>query len=173
MLPVVAEPAGRGSDSFDLRRLKRFASLAVDADGREHLALTDGYRRIRVDVAHGTLLEGPVRLIYQIAGLGSARSAILSLRRLIALHECRAFSRRLYPRESPASRIVAALRVHDALRAGASQREIARGLFGADTPWPGPGESVKSNVRRLIALAGRLSAEDGYRTLLSARRIGG
>jgi hypothetical protein len=162
---VIAEPGAGIPDAFELRRLRRFAAVAVGADGREHLALSDGFRRVRIDIVAGTLLDGPVRLIHQITGLTSARPAILSLRRLIALHECRAFSRRLYPRERPATRIVAALRVHDALACGASQREIAQGLFGDDVAWPGPGESVKSSVRRLIALAERLSG-DGYRTLL-------
>jgi len=58
------------------------------------------------------------------------------------------------PREPRLGRLVAALRVHDALADGASQRDIGLGIFGDD--WPGDGEHLKSRVRRMIPFAAEL-----------------
>jgi hypothetical protein len=64
------------------------------------------------------------------------------------------------------------LRVHDALAAGASQREIASVLFGAErveADWLGTSESLRSRVKRLVRDA-RAMARGGYRSLLRRRR---
>lgn len=61
-------------------------------------------------------------------------------------------------------RLVEALRVADALAAGASLRDIGVGAFGTD--WPGDGEHLKSRVRRRVALAAELSRA-GPRGVLS------
>lgn len=58
------------------------------------------------------------------------------------------------PRETALSRLIAALRVQDALADGASQREIGLGIFGKE--WPGDGEHLKSRVRRMIPYASKL-----------------
>ncbi|WP_233503687.1 DNA -binding domain-containing protein [Sphingomonas psychrotolerans] len=77
----------------------------------------------------------------------------------------------LYPPDRRVDRWILALRVHDALVAGASQREIARVLFG-DLPANGEGDrrsdSLRSRVRRLVADA-RLLAGGGYRALMRWR----
>ena len=74
------------------------------------------------------------------------------------------------------ARWVLALRVHDALVEGASQREIAIGLFGAERVgehWRGGSDSMRLNVRRLVGLARRL-AQGGYRTLMTrSAEVGG
>ncbi|MCG7349865.1 DNA -binding domain-containing protein [Sphingomonas sp. ACRSK] len=51
-------------------------------------------------------------------------------------------------------RLVEALRVGDAIAAGASQREIGLGIYGGE--WPGDGEHLKSRVRRMVPLAAEL-----------------
>lgn len=58
------------------------------------------------------------------------------------------------PREVGLARLVAALRVSDALATRASQRDIGLGIFG--TEWPGDGEHLKSRVRRMIPFASKL-----------------
>ncbi|MBV2147522.1 DUF2285 domain-containing protein [Sphingobium sp. AS12] len=64
------------------------------------------------------------------------------------------------------ARLVDALRVGDALREGASQRDIALGIYGGD--WPGDGEHLKSRVRRMIPLACAL-VRAGPRAVLAGR----
>ena len=75
------------------------------------------------------------------------------------------------PPDRRVERWILALRVHDALLAGASQREIARVLFG-DASGQGGGDrradSIRSRVRRLSADARRL-AGGGYRALMRRR----
>ena len=60
------------------------------------------------------------------------------------------------------------LRVHDALAAGANQREIAEELFGpaARAPrWRSEASTIRSQVQRLVRGA-RSMMDDGYRLLL-------
>jgi hypothetical protein len=101
-------------------------------------------------------------------GVASAEPKILPLRRLIDLCRRRRFSVSLYPPDRRVDRWILALRVHDALMAGANQREIARALFGGALV-QGEGDrrsdSLRSRVRRLVADA-RLLAGGGYRALM-------
>lgn len=126
--------------------------------------LSDGLRRVRIDIEHGSLTAGfPVVLRYLIHGLASAEPKLLPLRRLIDLLRHRRFSRRLFPQDARAVRHILTLRVHDALTAGASQREIALELFGeADAT---RADSIRSRVRRLVREARRMAA-GGYRSLM-------
>jgi hypothetical protein len=67
-------------------------------------------------------------------------------------------------------RLVAVLRVSDALAAGATQREIARALFGAaavERDWNDRSDALRSRLRRLVRDARALTA-GGYRQLLRA-----
>jgi len=60
------------------------------------------------------------------------------------------------------------LRVHDALTAGASIRDIGIMLYGLariEAEWRDPGESLKSQCRRFIASA-RAMASGEYKDLL-------
>lgn len=137
-----------------------------DADG-EHIVLSDGWHHIRLDLAAGSLAMGaPVILHYHLRGLASAEAKVLPLRRFLELARHGRFARSLFPDDRLAARQILALRVHDALVAGASQREIAAVLFGpADAP---RADSLRSRVRRLVREARRLAA-GGYRSLLSGK----
>lgn len=68
------------------------------------------------------------------------------------------------PRKPGLARLIAALRVRDALAAGASQRDIGLGIFGKE--WPGDGEHLKSRVRRMIPFAAEL-VKAGPRAVLT------
>ena len=60
------------------------------------------------------------------------------------------------------------LRVHDAVRDGASQREIGAALFGDERvghDWSDGSDSLRSRVRRLVREA-RDMAQGGYRQLM-------
>lgn len=152
-----------GDSSFDLRALAVTAVVAVAPDGREHVVLTDGYRRLRMDIISGSVLDGPVCLQYQLQGLRLLDAQLLTLRRLIALVRTGRFAKTLFPPDLYAGRIADALRTHDALAVGASQREIATQLFGADMVdrgWSGSSDFLKSRIRRLVRLARQMAAGD-------------
>ncbi len=168
-LAVTAVPAGsEDPDAIDPAALAPWLSLVTGGDGREHAVLSDGLRHIRLDVLSGTLGDGPVILGYCLSGRVSAAPKILPLRRLIALAGERRFLSSLFPVDPRVARWIEVLRVHDALSEGASQREIAQVLFGAERvtrDWHDGSDSLRSRVRRLAAEARRL-AKGGYRFLM-------
>jgi len=172
-LRVVALPADAGHpDAVDPLALQPWLTMVADHEG-EHAVLSDGWHHIRLDVARGSLAAGQaVVLEYHLRGVASAEPKILPLRRLIDLYRNRRFSVSLYPPDRRVDRWIVALRVHDAIAAGASQRDIARALFGDDSANSAEDEradSLRSRVRRLVAVARRMAAGD-YRALLGARR---
>lgn len=172
VLPVAAHPADSGAaDQFDHRRFARWLYIAVDPEGREHAVISDGYHRVRIDVEEGSLAAGhPVLLHYLIAGTvgGDAEAQLLPLRRLAGLYRTGRFLPALFPREQKVERMIEVLRVADALSTGASQRDIAAGLFGSErisSDWRSVSDSLRSRVRRLVRDA-RNMAKGGYRRLL-------
>jgi hypothetical protein len=164
---VPADPAD--PDSLRLDRLAPWLAVAAGPDGREHVVLSDGWRHIRLDIEEGRLTgHEAVLLHYRLRGLASAESRLLPLRRLLSLCRHRRFARSLFPRDPHIDHGIEVLRVHDALRDGASQREIAAILFGADRvgrDWNGASDSLRSRVRRLVREA-RAMACGGYRQLM-------
>lgn len=153
---------------FDLDQCESKAALVQARDGDEHCLLYRGRNHIHLHVIDGTLLEGPVQLRFYIGWSGVFEPAISTLRRFLYL--CR--SGDILP-DRPVSdrtrhRALSMLRVHDALTAGASIRDIGIMLFGLariEAEWRDPGESLKSQCRRLIAAA-RTMAAGGYKELL-------
>lgn len=171
-LRVVAEPAAdddADADALFLDRLAPWLTIAVDAEGREHAVLSDGWHHIRLDVEAGSLLASrAVVLHYEIAGIARAEPKVLPLRRFLALARHRRFMVTLFPPEPRIGRLIDMLRVHDALVAGASQREIAEALFGRERASKGwhSADSWRSRVRRLIADA-RAMAAGGFWSLMN------
>lgn len=165
-----------GPDAIDPRRLRQWLVLVTDADGREHAVLSDGWRRIRIDVEEGSLsTDGPLLFQYRLSGLASAQAKLLPLRRLLQLCRTGRFGAALFPPDRRVGRWIQVLRVHDALRASATQREIASVLFGearAAADWRGASDSLRSRVQRLVRDA-RAMGRGGYRTLLAGRDKGG
>ena len=167
VLGVEAGPPD-GEEAFDVERLCAASTLAPGADGREHLLISDGFRAIRIDVLAGTIAAGACGLRYRLMGLAGAERPLLTLRRLLALWRTDRFSGSLHPRETRAKRWLTMLRAHDALAAGADQREIAAVLLGAEAGeprWRSRCPHVRSQVQRLVRGA-RHMASGGYRQLL-------
>ena len=168
VLKVEARCTGIG---FDLERVAKFATVVIDEQSHEHVVLSNGKQRIRIDVEDGTMLEGPVTLkilcttpMNELA-LTSALSRAGLLWRLgrMPLIEQRI--------DQQIERLTMALRVYDALASGASHRHIARALFGDDRvakEWNGTSDAMRSTIRRLVRLANRLAAGD-YRSLMQPR----
>lgn len=171
-LRMVASPAGSDqSDRFDPGRFHGWFALVTDPAGCEHAVLSDGYHHIRIDIEEGSLAAGrPVLLRYALEGVvgAGAETRLTPLRRLIGLYRTGRFLPALFPPDRRVERALDVLRVHDALHAGASQRDIALVLFGTEripADWRTVSDSLRSRVRRLVAEARRM-AGGGYRRLL-------
>jgi hypothetical protein len=172
-LRVIAVPSDPADpDSIRTERLAPWLAIATDSDGREHAVLSDGWHRIRVDVEEGSIArEEAVLMHYRLLGIASAEPKILPLRRFVELCRHGRFARSLFPRDPRVERWLKVLRVHDALAAGASQREIGAALFGEDRillDWSEQSDSLRSRVRRLVRDAHTM-ARGGYRYLLQRR----
>lgn len=170
MVAVRAEPVSPGyPEAFEIARFARIATLVMDAAGDEHLVLSDGWRRIRLDIVQGSLNGArPVRLHYLVSGLTGVEAHLLTIRRLLGLSRHGRFVRGLFPAESGIDRRIEALRVGDALAAGASYREAAIVLFGEDrvkVEWKARSDYLLTRVRRR-ALEAQHMAGGGWRTLL-------
>jgi hypothetical protein len=174
-LPIRISPLPQGAalaDGIDPARLAPWLTLVAEKDG-EQAVLSDGCRRIRLDVLEGSLRDGgPVQIHYGLCGLARAGRQIVALRRFLDLVQRGGFARGLYPLDPRTGRMVTMLRVHDALAEGMSYRDIGRFLFGEDRvrgEWDGPSDSLRGRVRRLArdALA---MARGGWRQLLHRER---
>jgi hypothetical protein len=169
VLPVEALATARTEAGlFDPERLWPLATIITHTSGHEYVAFSDGYHRIRLDVIRGTMRDGPVHLRYKLEGLAELEVKILTLRRLLALYRLGRFARNLHPLDRFAPRWVAALRAHDAVGQGASQREIAAVLYGEKSTVLGcehGSDFLRLRVQRLIRM-GRHMVAGGYLTLL-------
>lgn len=116
----------------------------------------------------GSLLNGPVTLRYDIAWSDDVDWKVATLRRFLYLCRTGNLPKPPIVNNQRSKRLIRALQVHDARVLGASIRDIGVMLFGMDrvrAEWPGTGEALKSQCRRLIALADFMAA-GGYKTLL-------
>lgn len=138
----------------------------TDAEG-EHVVLSDGHRRIRIDLAEGSLARGePVILHFQLSGVISIEPAMTTLRNLIMILKYRRFAPSRYPSTAHIDRHLMVLRVRDALATGASQREMTNVLFGHATS--DRADSLRSRVRRLVREARRMT-KGGWRHMMRDR----
>lgn len=159
VLKLVALTAGGFGMRFDLRR-SGVPATVVRREGCEHVRLGRGRAAVRIDIVSGSLLDGPVALVHDLADADEVTIGVL--RRF--LHLCR---RGNLPEVRPSAnqrwqRQVLGLRVADALAQGASIRAVGVMLFGAERvrkEWSE--EALKSQCRRLISFA-RGMAGGGY-----------
>lgn len=159
MDPFVLEASAEvGGCLLDLSRLDYRVVLA---DGRNHLLLELPAGMLQLDL-RGTGDQREIVAVRPTIDLARPiEPQFHSARRLAALL---AGVPEPVPREAGLTRLVATLRVGDALAAGASQRDIGLGIFGGD--WPGDGEHLKSRVRRMIPFAAEL-VKAGPRAVLT------
>lgn len=148
-------PAYSAENAFDLHQYGGFATVLILEEGFEAVLLTDGVRHLQLFVLEGSVLSGPVYLRYALSGFKYLETRIMSLRRLVGLHQQGRFVQKLYPMETKADRWVHALRAYDGYAAGASQRDIAIALFGesAADEWAEGSDFMRLRVRRLLAYA--------------------
>ncbi|MDC7675192.1 DUF2285 domain-containing protein [Asticcacaulis machinosus] len=168
VLMVRTLPAFTPENAFDLHSYGALATVLILEEGFEVVLLTDGVRHLQLFVLEGSVLNGPVYLRYALSGFNHLETRILSLRRLIGLHQHRQFVPKLYPMETKAERWVLALRAFDGYLEGASQREIAIGLFGrkaVEDDWNGQSDFLRLRIKRLLS-HGRFMTQGGYGRLL-------
>jgi hypothetical protein len=154
---VAADAAGARAaraELFDLLRLAPLANVAITSDGSEHWLFSDGNWLLRLDVIEGTLFGGPALLRFRVEGLTSLPPRLQTLGHLVRLTESpeaglgvRATKR--------TERWIIELRTADALEQGASQRQIARSLFGdnADQAWRLDSDAYRLRTQRLVRSA--------------------
>jgi hypothetical protein len=172
VLAVEALPASQNDpDAFNIRRFEHLATVLRRADGTEHLLLSDGQRRLQLDIIAGSVLAGPVRFRCVLADSSKIEAKLLTLRRLILLSRLGRFPRGLYRPESRARRWAMALQAYDGRREDAGHRDIAGALFGdkmVQDDWSGRSDYLRSRVQRLLRTANSL-VDGGYRALLQGR----
>jgi hypothetical protein len=153
VLSVHAEPVMPGDeDAFDARR---FASLVtvLRLPGAEHLLFSDGLRHLQLAMINGSVLDGPVRFRYVLSGFQKIETKALVLQRLGHLWRQGRLPHHLYPVERRAARWIQQLRALDGMRAGASYREIAVGVFTeriVREDWSGRSDYLRLRIQRLI-----------------------
>lgn len=144
-----------GDPRFDLSEHDG-AFIAV-GDGGEHALIPLADIELRLDVITGTLRAGPVALAIRVARFDQLEFRMHMVRQLVALLTGTPSPR---PFADPRlARLVAALRADDGVIAGASLRQVAAALLGESRiagEWPGEGEYIKSYIRRLATLGGRM-----------------
>lgn len=144
------------------------ATVARNDNGREYIALSDGWRRLRLDVVEGSIGDAAwVRLDYRLTGFQSLEPRLQTLRRLAGLRREGRFNARQFPAPAGLPRRLEALRVADGLRAGASYREVAEALFGearVRADWRTRSDYLLSKIRRR-AIEARHMLAGGYRSL--------
>ena len=155
-------------DALDLGGLRRFTFLVRSDSGQNYIALSDGWRRLRLDVVAGEMRERSwVRFDYCLSGFSDLEPRLRTLHRLARLKRDGRFVADLYPVPSGLPRRLEALQVADALGAGASYRDIAVALFGearVSTDWRTRSDYLLSRIRRRAAEARHMLA-GGYKAL--------
>lgn len=157
-------------DAFDLRALAVPATIVKDARG-EDVSIGRGRTAVRLSIRAGTLLNGPVRLVYKLAGRHQLARRLLALRQLEALMRLRRVPRPLAVPALNGDRHMMLLRTLDALAAHRSARAVAIALFGEEVvarDWGHESDYLRMRTRRLAGAAQRLAA-GGYLGLLAGR----
>lgn len=174
VLALAACRSMSGGGSFDLDRLAPIATRIRRGSGQEHWLLSDGLRSVRFDIAGAGCGTSGARLCCPLSDLMRRDAPLLALRRLVALYRTGRFASALHRPERRARRWIQMLRTHDALAAGATQREIAAALLGSEAGaprWRIEAPSLRSQVQRLVRSARRMG-EGGYRLFLEGDETG-
>lgn len=167
VVKAFARPCLPGEDCIDFERLQGFRTI-VRSRRAERLLLSDGYQSIRIDVHGARLGQAPVLLTFQLQGNARLDRSLIVLQRLRALSLNGCFRSPTSPQFQRAGRIVLLLRAFDALRAGASQADIAATLLRSDLElrrWRTHSSSVRSQAQRLSREAKRMAADRFWQLL--------
>jgi hypothetical protein len=165
-----AEPSDRidGPVAVDFSTIGGDLFVQPRQEGGERVLLRHGGLHLRLDLLEGTVLDGPIRPKVVLPGFWGISAQLLTLKRLGILARRGTLPNTLQPREKRASRWGRMLQALDGAVAGATHREIASTIFGADlvrSEWRGASDHLRLKVQRLLREARRL-AGGGYHALL-------
>lgn len=158
--PVAVDLAAIGGELFVQPRLR----------GGERVLLRQSGVHLRLDLAAGTVLDGPIRPRVVLPGIWGISPQLLTLKRLGELARQGRVPRSLRPREKRAWRWARMLQALDGMTVGATHRDIANAIFGTAvvrSEWRGASDHLRLKVQRLVREARRL-AGGGYRAILKS-----
>lgn len=136
--------------------------MVKDGSGEE-LLIGHGRTAVRLSIAAGTMLAGPVCLDYKLDGRRQLGRRLLALRQWEALMRLRRVPRPLAAPRLDGNRAIMLIRTLDALTVHTSARAVAIAVFGADLvarDWDDNSDYLRMQTRRLIDRARRLAAGD-------------
>lgn len=167
VISVSAKP-GAGPDCFDVGRFGDLATMVASDCGIEHWLIADAQRTLRLDVTSGSLLRGPVQLAVSLEGFPGLDSKMAALARMVEFWRTGSFHCKGDVSKARAVRLARMLRIHDAVAAGATQRDIAEALFDPSVRqcrWRIERPTVRLQVQRLVRSA-RIMMAGGHRNVL-------
>lgn len=151
-----------------LARLPGVRNLMVDAKGRQYLKFKSDRRTLSVTLDGAAVAVAPARILFHIDGLEHIKRVSDGLATLseILRHSMEGLEDGTWTAASLAMRD--ALIALDGHRAGATYRDIATVIFGAERTaeaWRGASTALKDRIRRALKRGLELVA-GGYRELL-------
>lgn len=154
-------------DALDLHSLGLPVMVVRREAGDQHVLVVDGERRLRFAVVEGDVLRGASACFASLTPSRGGATSLEGLRQLMTLQACGRLPRAPAFAVNKTPKWLAALQAYDARRAGASQRDIARLMFGERRvveDWNGRSDYMRLRVHRLLGASERLVA-GGYRAL--------
>jgi hypothetical protein len=121
-----------------------------------------------MDIAHGTLLHGPVTFKLLCNNPAITTVVTENMKRVAQVWKAQKMAITWFPNDRRLKRLVLALRVYDAICDHASYQDIARVLYGderVEQEWNAASDSLRSSIRRIASQAKRL-AEGGYHGIM-------
>ena len=151
---------------FDLRRFSGRVALLIDADERQQVVVRLSPAILLLTLTGACALDSDLRITFLTHGLDGSPRASQAFKELAASISPRS-SRRLPPWTARSLGMRNTLIALDGDAAGATYREVARVIFGAeytDAVWR-KNQSLKDGVRHALQ-RGRAMMAGGYRRLL-------
>jgi hypothetical protein len=168
MLRLDAVPVTSGRGVVDLQSLNVVCDIFDERGDRPLLRLSCEHRAIWLELGDGDPMAGAFLPRFIIEGTHRLSAQLMTLKRITALTRTGGLAPSLFLPPRRAARFVALLRTVDGRAAGASHRDIAAALFGAErteTDWNAASDFLRSRTKRIIASA-NLMVDRGYLKLL-------
>jgi len=163
---VLAHSRDASRADFDLRRFSGRVALLIDADGRQQVVIRSSPQVLLLTLTGACALDSALRITFLTHGLDGSARALQAFKELAASISRRS-SRRLLAWTPRSLSVRSTLIAIDGDDAGATYRDIARVIFGAeytDAAWR-KNQSLKDGVRHALQ-RGRAMMAGGYRRLL-------
>lgn len=166
----VSADSGRGQSAdlvIDFRRMDAEITI-LKLDKREYVRIAADSHSIALEVVEGSVLQSQqVRLRCHIDDLRHVPAQLLTLDRIYTIWRHNKFKKADFRADNRRHRWMLALQALELDLAGYSHRQIAEAVLH-ETNWRQQGGSLRSRVRRIIALGHDLSA-NGYLQILNGR----